>query len=165
MIRAWWQKQSLRDQRVLRWGALLAGALLFWFLGWDPAVANQQKLRKQVQAAETDLLSLYASRREWRALNQGGSANVFERGGRSLLAIADASAREARLGNALQRVEPVSAGRVNVWLQNASFDDAVLWLEQLHTRFGVRVESLAVERLQQAGMVDARVVLLDVAGE
>ena len=88
---------------------------------------------------------------------------MFDRGGRSLLALADASAREAQLANVLKRIEPVSAGRVSVWLEAAPFDAMAGWLEQLQNRYGIRAEEFSVSLAAAPGQVDARIVLVDPA--
>ena len=79
------------------------------------------------------------------------------------LALADASAREAQLANVLKRIEPVSAGRVSVWLEAAPFDAMAGWLEQLQNRYGIRAEEFSVSLAAAPGQVDARIVLVDPA--
>ena len=85
----------------------------------------------------------------------------LDRAGRSLLAVADSSAREARLGNAIKRIEPVAAGRVTVWLEAADFDQIAAWLEQLETRYRIQVDEFSFQRTPVVGTVDARIGLLD----
>ena len=94
-------------------------------------------------------------------LRATAGGDVFDRAGKSLLALADASAREAGLGAALTRAEPVDGARVNVWLERANFDQLAGWLEVLACRYGVGVEELSIERVEGVGLVDARVALID----
>lgn len=162
-MNAWWSALAERDRRVLLIGSVVVAAALFWALWFDPLLVARRSLADSVRQGEADLVYMHAASQRLAALQSGGSATVFDRGGRSLLALADASAREAQLANALKRIEPVSSGRVSVWLEAASFDAMAAWLEQLHTRFGVRVEEFSIARAAGVGQVDARVVLVDPA--
>ena len=63
-----------------------------------------------------------------------------------------------------RKVLAVAEGRVNVWLENASFDVCVAWLEDIGRRYGVTVEELSIDRAANAGMVNARITLVDTAG-
>ena len=159
----WWRTLAERDRRMLGIGAVVVAAMLFWALVFDPLLASRRTLADSVVQAEADLVYMQAASQQLAALQSSGTGSVFDRGGRSLLALADASAREAQLANALKRVEPVSAGRVSVWLESASFDAMAGWLEQLQQRFGVRTEEFSLSRATGPGLVDARVVLVEPA--
>lgn len=65
------------------------------------------------------------------------------------------------LANAIQRMEPASNSRVNVWLERADFDQVAIWLEQMELRYGIRVESFQFDRSSQTGLVDGRLTLVD----
>ena len=160
---AWWQSLAERDRRMLGIGAVVVALMLFWALWFDPLQATRRNLVDSVAQAEADLVYMQAASQQLATLQSGGSASVFDRGGRSLLALADASAREAKLANALKRVEPVSEGRVAVWLEGASFDATAGWLEQLQQRYGIRTEEFSLSRGAGTGLVDARVVLVESA--
>ncbi|WP_455203564.1 type II secretion system protein GspM, partial [Kaarinaea lacus] len=48
--------------------------------------------------------------------------------------------------------------KARVWLENAQFDIVVRWLEELQIRRGVVVESSMIEKLNEAGLINARIV-------
>lgn len=157
-LRARWQALAPRERRALSLGALVLGALLGWLLVWEPQVAARDAWRLRVAAAEADL----AWMRAVAPRVQAGGATAPAAGapdGRSLLARVDASAREAGLGNALLRVEPIAAGQVRVTLEQAGFDGLMRWLETLSSTQGVRVTELSAQRGDGVGLVDARVSL------
>ncbi len=162
-MRAWWGRLSPRDRIALGLGGLVVGAALLWVAVWEPLAASRRSLAAQAQTTEAELAWMRATADTLRTLRAGGQATVFERGGQSLLALADATAREAGLGSALKRVEPVpSSARVNVWFEAANFDQLAAWMEDLSRRFGVSVDELSVDRLPGVGLVSARVTLADV---
>lgn len=162
-MKAWWSALSERDRRMLSVGGLVVAALLFWALWFDPLLQSRRNLADSVKQAEADLVYMQAASQRLAALQSSGTASVFDRGGRSLLALADASAREAQLANVLKRIEPVSAGRVSVWLEAAPFDAMAGWLERLQNNYGIRAEEFSLSRAAGPGQVDARIVLVDPA--
>lgn len=162
-MKTWWMKLEARDRRILTFGGAVVAILLGWALWFDPLTQARDRLARSVQQAEADLVYMQSAAQQLKAQQSAGTATVFDRGGRSLLALADASVREAQLAHALKRIEPLSAGRVSVWMEAAAFDAMALWLEQLHTRFGIRAEEFSISRAAAPGQVDARIMLVDPA--
>jgi general secretion pathway protein M len=158
---AWWQRLGERDRLTLTFGALIAAAIVLWAFVWQPMVDANAQLGARVRQGEQDLawMQQVASTLKQRRL-QGANVGL-QRAGRSLLALADGTAREAGLDGVLKRVEPVGEGRVNVWLENTTFDHTMLWLESLRQSYGVRVDELSIDRATAPGVVNARITLID----
>jgi general secretion pathway protein M len=160
-VSAWrqrWDGLAPREQRVLQLGAVALGLIVGYLALWEPLAQSRDEWRTRVVAADADLAWMRAAAPQVRAARgDGATAPISD--GRSLLARADASAREAGLGDALLRVEPVSANQVRVTFERAGFDAMMRWLEMLANGHGVRVGELAVQRADGVGLVDARVSL------
>jgi len=161
-MKTWWRNLSARDRGLLQFVVVLMGLLMYWAFIWNPTITARRGLHVRIAQAEQDLAYMHQAAAELRALGAGGSAGVFERGGRSLLALADGTAREARLGHAIKRIEPVASGRVNVFLEAAEFDQLAVWLERLQSAYGVRVDEYSLQRAEGAGKVEGRVSLMEV---
>ena len=159
-MNAWLASLSHRDRRTLQVGAVVIGVALLWAFGWYPLAQSRARLAAQVATAEANLAWMRGAAAQVKGLRANGG-DVFDRAGKSLLALADASAREAGLGAALTRAEPVDGARVNVWFERANFDQLAGWLELMASRYGVGVEELSIERGEGVGLVDARVALID----
>lgn len=157
----WFERLSPRDRRVVQFGALVIGAVLLWAFAWDPLARARRDLAAEVVTREADLAWMVAAAPRLSARAADGSRVLLDRGGRSLLALADQSAREAGLEGALKRVEPVNEGRVNVWLEAASFDRLSEWLAQLAASHGVVADELSIDRVEGVGLVNARIGLAD----
>ena len=59
----------------------------------------------------------------------------------SLVVIIDNSLRERNLHNSLQRSQPITSSRISVELKNATFDELILWLGELSTKYGLKLQS------------------------
>jgi type II secretory pathway component PulM len=82
-----------------------------------------------------------------------------ESAGPSLFALADGSARDAGLKNALKSLTPVDDKRVKVDMEMADFDALVGWIEKLDREHGVDVVEWSVNRELVPGVVSARMIL------
>ena len=59
----------------------------------------------------------------------------------SLVVIIDNTLRERGLYNALQRSQPTTSNGIRVEFKNVAFDDLVLWLGDLSTRYDLQLQS------------------------
>lgn len=157
-LRARWEALAPRERSVLAFGMLFVVATLLYVSAWEPLAASRAALRLQVQAGESDLAWMRAAAPLVRERGATAPAS-FTQDGRSLLARADASARDAGLGNALLRVEPVSGDQVRVQFQGAGFDPLMRWVESLWAQSGVRITEFSARRAQGVGLVDAQLSL------
>ena len=160
-MNAWWQSLPSRDRMALAVLVAFVLVVVGWLGLWRPLARAHDSLATQVTQAEADLAFMKGASGELLRLRATGALNPLDRAGKSLLALADASAREAGLGATLKRVEPVGEGRVNVWFEGVPFDAMAAWLEQLDQRFGIRADELTAERAAGTGTVDARVGLTE----
>ena len=95
-------------------------------------------------------------------LRSGGVRSRADRQGKSLLALADVSARGAGLEGVLKRLEPVGSNSVRASFEFASFDVLMSWIEGMARDYGVQVSDFSVDRVDASGLVNARVTLEDV---
>ncbi|MHB8446499.1 MAG: type II secretion system protein GspM [Rudaea sp.] len=161
MIGAWWQAQSARDRRVLAIGGSVVVVLLVWALVWIPLARMRTDLTAQVAQQSADLAWMRQALAQARALNAHGVRGNVARQGKSLLALADATARGANLGAALKRVEPTGPASVRVTFEIADFDALADWMDALARDYGVTVTDFSAEKVEGLGLVNARVTLQD----
>lgn len=157
---AFWGRLSPREQRLLLAAGVVALLFIGWLLLWRPLAQARDTLRGQVAYSAAELAWMQQAAPALAGTGAGAdAAPAVVSDGRSLLARVDAGAREAGLGEALLRVEPVSSGEVRMALGGADFDLLVAWLEQFSVAHGVAVTELSLQRAQGVGRVDARLAL------
>lgn len=161
MIAAWWQGLAAREQRLLAAGLAVAALLLGWALLWHPLAMRRVELQQAVENQRRDLAYLRVGAGEIERLRVAGTRSRADRQGRSLLALADATARSGGLEDALKRVEPVGSHGVRVSFESARFDALVQWIEDLSRSYGVEASDLSADRADGIGLVNARVTLQD----
>jgi general secretion pathway protein M len=161
MIAAAWERMSERDRRTLAIGALVVALLLGWAVVWHPLSMRRAELRETVETQRRDLAYVRVATADVDRLRAAGMQSRGDRQGRSLLALADATARSAGLEGALRRVEPVGTSGVRVSFEFASFDVLIAWIEQLTREYGVEATDFSADRADGVGLVNARVTLQD----
>lgn len=161
MIAAWWRSLPQRDRRALGIGAVVVVALLGWVLLWRPLSHQREELHARVRAQVADLNWMRQALGRAHAERERRSHGQVSRQGKSLLALADASARGAGLGTAMKRVEPGGNGSIRVTFQAAGFDALADWLDGLARDYGVQVTDLSANKVDGVGRVDAQVTLRD----
>lgn len=152
-----WSRRTPGERRTLLLGAAAVVLLLGYLLAWKPLADARDSLRMRVaqDAAELEWMRQAAP-----ALASGANATpALEVDRRSLLARADAGAREAGLGPSLLRVDPVSSTEVRMVFSAADFDALIGWIEQFAGTGAVVVTELSVQRSAGVGLVEARLAL------
>ncbi len=154
-----WSRLNRRQQSLVVLAALtIVGAVAFVGV-WEPMVEVREQRRDRVAAQQAliswlDAVAPIATELRSRASqNQVGAP-------RSLLGLADETARAAGLAGALSRIEPAGEDRVRVWLDGAEFVAAMQWLDGLASAYPVSVTQLNLERSGTAGQANVRVTLL-----
>lgn len=160
-MREWWTQLSLREQRIVAAGAVVVALMLGWALIWHPLAAKRAELRDSVDAQRRDLAYVRVAAAEVERLRAAGTHSRADRQGRSLLALADATARAGGLEGALRRVEPVGAASVRVSFEFARFDALIDWVEGLTRDYGIEATDFSADRADGVGLVNARITLQD----
>jgi len=138
-MRDWFESLEARERMfVLTAAAFLVFAVLYLGI-WMPLDRGQKSLSLSVSDWEIALTELRPLKGQ---LQNSGSGQTQSAGrNQSLVVIIDNTLRERGLYNALQRSQPTTSNGIRVEFENVSFDDLVLWLGDLSTRFGLQVQS------------------------
>ena len=158
-MKAWLDNLDPRERMMAAAGAALLVLFLLYILVWSPLHSGYDSLRNTVDAQRTTAQWMQESAQTLKSLKRSSGRAAQGLGGRSLLSVADSTARAGGLGPALKRVEPEGSDSVRVWLDGASFDVLVKWLGTLSTIHGVNAETVTMERSGTAGRVNARLTL------
>lgn len=159
MMSSWWNGLQPRERNMLAIGGAICAVLLAWAFVWHPLARARADAHARADRARADLVWMRSVTGQANELHAQGARSHAGRQGKSLLALADASARAAGLSGALKRVEPTGGNSVRVSFEVASFDMLVDWLSQLARDYGVRVSDFSADKVEGLGLVNARVTL------
>ncbi len=157
----WLETLSQRERAALFLAVAVVAGFLIWLLAFRPLAQAQQRLAEREARLRPDVAWLEAAASEVARLRAADRAGPGKRGEQSLLALTEQSARAAGLGQAFRRGEPAGEKRVRVWLENASFDAMLTWLQGLQSRYGVAVIDGTVDGAGTPGLVNVRLLLAE----
>jgi general secretion pathway protein M len=155
-LQAYWAGLQSRERHTLIAGALALILLLGYALVWEPYQSELKRLRQSVAEQEQLLAWMEQAAAEVAQLRRSAPARSASR--QPLLTLVDTTARQRGLGGALKRVQP-DGEAVQVWLEQAAFDEVLRWVDGLARSHGIRVNGMVVERAEASGLVNARLVL------
>jgi len=163
MIAAWWNSRERRERYMLSVGAIAVALMLGWAFVWYPLTHARATLGTRVAQQREDLAWMRQHLATAQQLRAQGTRSSADRQGKSLLALADVSARSGGLNGALKRVEPTGGKSVRVSFEVADFDALMNWLDGLARDYGVQVTDFSADKVEGLGLVNARVMLEDSA--
>lgn len=158
-MRRWFESLEARERLFV---ALAAGVLVvavFWLAVWMPLDRGQQSLASSVDQWRQSLAEL--RRLKGRMGSGETTTGAPVDANRSLVLIVDSTLREHGLYSALQRSQPGSGNDIRIELRDAAFDDLVLWLGDVSSRYGLQVQtaSFLTASEENNGRVNSTVTL------
>lgn len=154
-----WQQLDTRQRRLIGLAGLVLIVALVYVWIWEPLAEAREAERERIaqQQALLNWLGAVAPMAERLRENSRSSRDL---GGRSLLGLADETARAAGLAGAVARIEPTGDDEVRVWLEGADFVSVMTWLEEFSRSRPVQVDQLQVDGSGDEGQVNVRVTLV-----
>ncbi len=143
-----------RDRTALLGLSLFLGVLLLIYGVFVPITDFKTQARERF-AHEQELYAWLSSQRNLVAASSTMLPNKPTPKAESPLTLVNSSAKQFEL--TLKRVQPESNGSLRVWIENASFDDSIKWVEELGQQ-GLNIKELNVDK-QASGVVNLRLTI------
>lgn len=149
-MKDWFFGLEEREQIIVSVGAVVATLILLWAVVWlplDRAHSDAQANVARWQNALADLRVVAAN------LGSGGTTTAPSRtvsSNDSPVVIVDRTLREHSLNNTAKRQQPTPNG-VRVEFENVAFDQLVVWLGDLNSRYAMDVQAGSLSLASRAG--------------
>lgn len=155
-LEGFWSAREPRERWILGIGGAMLLASLLYLGIWRPAMSASADLEEKVESRQELVTWLRGAAAEAEALRQARGGSVASG---PLQDRVEAAAREAGLGDGLARLTMEGEGRVRADLEGAAFRRTTIWLQGLEHRQGLRPVRVRLERTDQPGRVDGRLIL------
>jgi type II secretory pathway component PulM len=152
-VNAWFARFDQREQFSLMALALVLGLYLLYMLVWSPLSSKRDALAEQNSRVAASLERVDAMASEVLYLRASGGAENRPR--RNLTTLVNQST--GRAGLQVSRLQPNSRGEIQVRLENAAFDDLLVWLHDMEYGQGLLVREVSVTGSGAAGRINATV--------
>lgn len=147
-VKDWYQALPSRDQLIVRLvGALLVFALFYLFF-IAPLINEHRELINKLERKK-DFYQLMADNSAQFSSGTVPAANSSK----PLLAVVNQEARRGKVK--LTRYEQ-DGESLRIWMDDAKFEDAILWLERLSRTHAVVVSQINIDRSEKPGYADIR---------
>jgi general secretion pathway protein M len=153
LVQNWYAAREPREQKILRWGAILA-LVLFVLAVVLPMQRKVHAAQARIETKQRDLAFL---RQVGPTISAVGPIAPPPDSQQSLIVLIDSSARESGLAQAISGSQPNGDGGLRVQLEKADFNLLVAWLSRLSTQHGLRIESATIDS-GSPGQANAAVV-------
>lgn len=154
-IKQYLEQLNERERRAVIIAAVALLVFIPYQFAWAPFRDSLSTLEQQVQRQQKDLLWMREHVAEAHELTR--EANGGNRSAQPVYGVIESSARQ-RFGNGI-RVSQEGKGGVRVTIKNISFDDLMLWLDNLYYQHHVNVKDFVVERQPASGRVNANILI------
>jgi general secretion pathway protein M len=148
-MKAWWQQLNTREQRLVIAMASVIGVFLLYSFIWQPLNENLAKAEKKLLRQQALL--------EWVGENtaryQQSAKNGSSRSNGSISSIVNRTAKRNTI--VITRIQP-QGDDLQVWIDEVSFSQLLLWLEQLATQEQLQVKAIDLTRGDKTGAVRVR---------
>ncbi len=144
-----------RDRIALN-GLVTFFAVLFLYFGlWAPAHDYLEESREYRDRQLSLLQYMRASERRARSAASGSGQGYVA--GQTLLTQVSRTAQQHQIRP--NRLQPEGDDNVSVWFDRVAFNNLIGWLEQLIVQQGIDVKQISIDREDEPGRVNARLVL------
>jgi len=153
-----WHNLSLRDQRILVLGSLIALAILIYAFVWSPLQKNLKQLRPLVVSQSSDFAWMQQQAAMIRQLNQAGqskkSINALP-----LLTVVDQTAKAQKIRDKIKQIQPgKESGTAKIWFDKVIFEDWLRWLDKTSAQ-GIDVTRVSITKSAEYPKVNIRMEL------
>ncbi|HEX6260332.1 MAG TPA: type II secretion system protein M [Woeseiaceae bacterium] len=138
-MRSWFESLEERERLFVMAAAILLVMAVFYLAVWMPLDRGQKSLASSVDSWRSSLAELRVLKGS--LATPGADSSRPADVNQSLVVIIDNTLRERALYNSLQRSQPTATNGIRVEFENVAFDDLVLWLGDLSSRYGLQVQS------------------------
>lgn len=152
-LNAYYLEKSTREQKFLRMLAVFLIVVLGVYITYQSMQYSLSAQRNYRDGKDT-----FA----WMQENQPNKelATRLQQAGpvsESILGVATQSAKVS--GIEFSRYEPQGERRLSLWIEDATFNKLIIWLNKLRVKHGVVIEDISLDAKPTLGNVSARIVL------
>ena len=153
-----WHNLSLRDQRILLLGSLIAIIILIYAFVWSPLQKDLKQLRPLVLSQSADLAWMQQQASRIRQLNKVGNSKK-SMNALPLLTVVDQTANAQKIRDRIKQIQPgKESGTAKIWFDKVIFERWLRWLDKTSAQ-GIDVTRVSITKSAEYPKVNIRMEL------
>jgi general secretion pathway protein M len=129
---------------------------LFYVMVWEPLHIGLRDQQAQIKSQTETLAWMQQTAREVKALQSTGGAVKIRDVNKPVTLVIEQSLAVAGLKQSVKKIESSGSDGARVTLDDASFNQVLIWLNTLATYNNIQVISANIERSEKDGRADVR---------
>lgn len=163
-MKEWWLSKTQREQLMLISAGAAALLFLLYLMAWQPFTEAVERNRQRAVSQQATLQWMEENLPEVQRLRGQQNKRQGARTNEALLTLVDRTSKQKQLRQQIQRLKPQGEDGVQLWIEKASFDTLLKWLGELTEQHGIVIDTLNIDRQDEPGLVNARLVLQRAGG-
>lgn len=155
-LKQWYYSLPPKEQWMVSGAGILIFITLFYLIIWEPAHLSLETEQQKQQSQQEILLWMQQAEIEVKTLRKSGSRSTIRDSNKPTTLVIEQSIQNAGLKPAVSKIESSGNNGARVTLNNASFNQILVWLNTLSTHNGIQVVSANIERASNPGRVNTR---------
>ncbi len=155
-LKQWFHSLPVKEQWMLSGTAMVILTTLFYLIAWEPVHVGMQAEQQKQQSQKEILVWMQQAATEARSLRSSGSRNIIRDKNKPITLVIEQTIKNAGLKPSVNKIESSGNKGARVTLNDASFNQILVWLNTLATHNGIQVVSANIERSGKPGKANAR---------
>lgn len=155
-LKSWFNSLPQKERWLVSGTGALIFLTLFYLMVWEPLHDGLQTERQKQQSQKEILFWMQQAAEEVKTLRASGSRGTIRDQNKPITLVIEQSINNAGLKSSVKKIESSGNNGARVTLDEASFNQILVWLNTLATHNGIQVVSANIERGSKPGRTNAR---------
>jgi general secretion pathway protein M len=157
-IKQWFNALPSKEQWMVSGTGSLIIVTLFYLIIWEPIHVGLSTEQQKQQSQNDILVWMQSAAVEVVALRSSGGTTIRDKNKPATLVI-EQTIKNAGLKSSVKKIESSGKNGARVTLNEASFNQIIVWLNTLAKYNGIQVVSANIERADKPGKANVRLTL------
>ncbi len=158
-IKLWFNTLSPKEQWMVLATALFIAVTLFYLTVWEPVHVGLKTEQQKKQSQNEIVLWMQQAATEVSSLRSSGKRGTIRDKNKPATLVIEQTINNAGLKTSVNKIESSGKDGARVILNNAPFNQVLVWLNTLATHNGIQVVSANIDRAEKPGRANARLTL------
>ena len=158
-IKLWFNSLPSKEQWMVSATGLLIVVTLFYLIVWEPIHVGLEAEQQKQQSQKEILLWMQQAAVEVGVLRSSGNRSTVRDKNKPATLVIEQTINNAGLKPSVSKIESSGKNGARVVLNDAPFNQILVWLNTLATHNGIQVVSANIERANKPGRANARLTL------
>ncbi len=155
-IRHWFYSLTQKEQWIIFGTVLLIILTMFFLMVWEPLHLGLKNEKQKQITQNKSIIWMQQASKDVKSLRRSGSSTNLRDKNKPTTLVIEQSINNAGLKPSVNKIESSGDNGARVTLNEAPFNQILIWMNTLAKHNGIHVTSANIERTVAAGKANAR---------